>query len=264
MNGILNIAVRAAREAAVIMIRNLNRIERLEVLQKGHNEFVSQVDRLAEEAIIGVIKEYYPEHSILAEESGKSGDHEYEWIIDPLDGTTNYLHGFPVFSVSIAVMLKGELEHGVVYDPLRQELFTASRGQGAQLDDRRIRVSKRTKMRQSLIATGFPYRGNNQLIDDYLGMLKEVIKQSTGVRRPGSAALDLCYVAAGRVDGFWEMDLKKWDIAAGALILKEAGGRISDYHGTDNYLNSGHVVAGNPKIYLALSELLAPYASDLP
>mgnify|MGYP001209955657 CR=1 FL=1 len=264
MHGILNIAVRAAREAAVIMIRNLNRIERLEVLQKRHNEFVSQVDRLAEEAIIGVIKEYYPEHSILAEESGKSGDHEYEWIIDPLDGTTNYLHGFPVFSVSIAVMLKGQLEHGVVYDPLRQELFTASRGQGAQLDDRRIRVSKRTQMRQSLIATGFPYRGKDQLIDDYLGMLKEVIKQSTGVRRTGSAALDLCYVAAGRVDGFWEMDLKKWDIAAGALILKEAGGRISDYRGTDNYLNNGHVVAGNPKIYLALSELLTPYASDLP
>ena len=264
MHGILNIAVRAAREAAVIMIRNLNRIERLEVLQKRHNEFVSQVDRLAEEAIIGVIKEYYPEHSILAEESGKSGDHEYEWIIDPLDGTTNYLHGFPVFSVSIAVMLKGQLEHGVVYDPLRQELFTASRGQGAQLDDRRIRVSKRTQMRQSLIATGFPYRGKDQLIDDYLGMLKEVIKQSTGVRRTGSAALDLCYVAAGRVDGFWEMDLKKWYIAAGALILKEAGGRISDYRGTDNYLNSGHVVAGNPKIYLALSELLTPYASDLP
>ncbi len=264
MHGILNIAVRAAREAAVIMIRNLNRIERLEVLQKRHNEFVSQVDRLAEEAIIGVIKEYYPEHSILAEESGKSGDHEYEWIIDPLDGTTNYLHGFPVFSVSIAVMLKGQLEHGVVYDPLRQELFTASRGQGAQLDDRRIRVSKRTQMRQSLIATGFPYRGKDQLIDDYLGMLKEVIKQSTGVRRTGSAALDLCYVAAGRVDGFWEMDLKKWDIAAGALILKEAGGRISDYRGTDNYLNSGHVVAGNSKIYLALSELLTPYASDLP
>ncbi|MCH2668857.1 MAG: inositol monophosphatase [Gammaproteobacteria bacterium] len=264
MHGILNIAVRAAREAAVIMIRNLNRIERLEVLQKRHNEFVSQVDRLAEEAIIGVIKEYYPEHSILAEESGKSGDHEYEWIIDPLDGTTNYLHGFPVFSVSIAVMLKGQLEHGVVYDPLRQELFTASRGQGAQLDDRRIRVSKRTQMRQSLIATGFPYRGKDQLIDDYLGMLKEVIKQSTGVRRTGSAALDLCYVAAGRVDGFWEMDLKKWDIAAGALILKEAGGRISDYRGTDNYLNSGHIVAGNPKIYLALSELLTPYASDLP
>ncbi len=264
MHGILNIAVRAAREAAVIMIRNLNRIERLEVLQKRHNEFVSQVDRLAEEAIIGVIKEYYPEHSILAEESGKSGDHEYEWIIDPLDGTTNYLHGFPVFSVSIAVMLKGQLEHGVVYDPLRQELFTASRGQGAQLDDRRIRVSKRTQMRQSLIATGFPYRGKDQLIDSYLGMLKEVIKQSTGVRRTGSAALDLCYVAAGRVDGFWEMDLKKWDIAAGALILKEAGGRISDYRGTDNYLNSGHIVAGNPKIYLALSELLTPYASDLP
>lgn len=260
----VNIAVRAARQAGSIMIRHLNQLETLEVVEKARNEFVSQVDRLAEEAIIEVIRDYHPDHSILAEESGESGDHEYQWIIDPLDGTTNYLHGFPVFCVSIAVAHEGQIEHGVVYDPLRQEVFTASRGQGAQLDGRRIRVSKRAQMSQSLIATGFPYRMNKQFIDDYLAMLKAVIEDSAGVRRPGSAALDLCYVAAGRVDGFWEIGLNIWDIAAGALMIREAGGRISDYRGTDKYLENGNVVAGNPKIYSALSKLLAPYARNLP
>ncbi len=260
----VNIAVRAARQAGSVMIRHLNQLETLEVVEKARNEFVSQVDRLAEEAIIEVIRDYHPDHSILAEESGESGDHEYQWIIDPLDGTTNYLHGFPVFCVSIAVAHEGQIEHGVVYDPLRQEVFTASRGQGAQLDGRRIRVSKRAQMGQSLIATGFPYRMNKQFIDDYLAMLKAVIEDSAGVRRPGSAALDLCYVAAGRVDGFWEIGLNIWDIAAGALMIREAGGRISDYRGTDKYLENGNVVAGNPKIYSALSKLLAPYARNLP
>jgi len=264
MHGMVNIAVRAARQAGSVMIRHLNQLETLEVVEKARNEFVSQVDRLAEEAIIEVIRDYHPDHSILAEESGESGDHEYQWIIDPLDGTTNYLHGFPVFCVSIAVAHEGQIEHGVVYDPLRQEVFTASRGQGAQLDGRRIRVSKRAQMGQSLIATGFPYRMNKQFIDDYLAMLKAVIEDSAGVRRPGSAALDLCYVAAGRVDGFWEIGLNIWDIAAGALMIREAGGRISDYRGTDKYLENGNVVAGNPKIYSALSKLLAPYARNLP
>ena len=263
MHGMVNIAVRAARQAGSVMIRHLNQLETLEVVEKARNEFVSQVDRLAEEAIIEVIRDYHPDHSILAEESGESGDHEYQWIIDPLDGTTNYLHGFPVFCVSIAVAHEGQIEHGVVYDPLRQEVFTASRGQGAQLDGRRIRVSKRAQMGQSLIATGFPYRMNKQFIDDYLAMLKAVIEDSAGVRRPGSAALDLCYVAAGRVDGFWEIGLNIWDIAAGALMIREAGGRISDYRGTDKYLENGNVVAGNPKIYAALSKLLAPYARNL-
>jgi myo-inositol-1(or 4)-monophosphatase len=260
----INIAVRAARQAGSIIIRHLNQLEMLEVVEKGRNEFVSQVDRLAEEAIIEVIRDYHPDHSILAEESGETGNHEYQWIIDPLDGTTNYLHGFPVFCVSIAVAHEGKIEHGVVYDPLRQEVFTASRGQGAHLDGRRIRVSKRTRMSQSLIATGFPYRMNKQFIDDYLAMLKTVIEDSAGVRRPGSAALDLCYVAAGRVDGFWEIGLNVWDIAAGALMIREAGGRISDYRGTDKYLENGNVVAGNPRIYAALSKLLAPYARNLP
>ena len=256
----VNIAVRAAREAGAIMMRHVNRLEALEVIDKGRNEFVSQVDRMAEDTIIDVIREYHPEHSILAEESGQQGEHEYQWIIDPLDGTTNYLHGFPVFAVSIAVSRAGQLEHGVVYDPHRQEVFTASRGQGAQLDGRRIRVSKHLRLHQSLLATGFPYRANKEHLDDYTGMLKAVIVNNAGVRRAGSAALDLCYVAAGRVDGFWELGLKPWDVAAGALMIREAGGRISDFHGTDKFLDSGDVVAGTPKVYAALSRLFAPYA----
>ena len=263
MHGMVNIAVRAARRAGELMIRQLNRLESLEITEKSRNEYVTEVDRIAEDAIIEVIYDHYPDHSILAEESGQRGSNEYQWIIDPLDGTTNYIHGFPVFAVSIAVTHNGQLEHGVVYDPLRQEIFTASRGQGAQVDGRKIRVSKRPSMQHSLIATGFPYRANKEHLDDYLEMLKSVISVSAGIRRPGSAALDLCYVAAGRVDGFWELGLNIWDIAAGALMIKEAGGRISDFHGTDAYLQSGDVVAGSPKIYAGLSKLLAPHAKNL-
>lgn len=262
MHGMVNIAVRAARRAGELMIRQLNQLESLQITEKGRNDFVTEVDKIAEGAIIEVIKDHYPEHAILAEESGASGDHEMQWIIDPLDGTTNYLHGFPVFSVSIAVAQGKELQHAVVYDPLRQEIFTASRGQGAQLDGRRIRVSKQVGLRHALIATGFPYRESEQHIDKYLQMLRAVMIETAGVRRPGSAALDLCYVAAGRVDGFWELGLKKWDIAAGALIIREAGGRISDFRGTDDYLESGNLVAGTPKVYAALSKLLSAHAQD--
>jgi len=263
MHGMVNIAVRAARRAGELMVRQLNQLEALKVVEKSRNEFVTQVDQAAEAAIIEVIRDHYPEHAILAEESGAAGNHEFEWIIDPLDGTTNYVHGFPVFSVSIAVARRGEIEHGVVYDPLRQEIFTASRGQGAQLDGRRIRVSKRTTIQQSLVATGMPYRSNLVHIERYLNMLRAVMLESAGVRRPGSAALDLCYVAAGRVDAFFEIGLNKWDIAAGSLIIREAGGRISDFRGGDGYLDSGNVVAGNPKTYAALSKLLTPFASGL-
>ena len=264
MHGMVNIATRAARRAGELMIRQLNRLESLEVAEKGRNDFVSGVDRLAEEAIIEIIKDHHPDHAILAEESGASGDHEYVWIIDPLDGTTNYLHGFPVFCVSIAVAHQGELQHGVVYDPLRQEIFSASRGQGALLDGRKIRVSKQPGLSHALIATGFPFRGSQANVDVYLAMLRAVMLETAGVRRPGAAALDLCYVAAGRVDGFWELGLRKWDMAAGALIIREAGGRISDFRGTDAYLDSGNVVAGTPKVYAALSKLLAPHTRDLP
>ncbi|HEY5624481.1 MAG TPA: inositol monophosphatase family protein [Gammaproteobacteria bacterium] len=260
MHGMVNIAVRAARRAGELMIRQLNRLETLEITEKNRNEYVTEVDHMAEDAIVEVIHDHYPEHSILGEERGQQGKHEYQWIIDPLDGTTNYIHGFPVFSVSIAVAREGQLEHAVVYDPMRQEIFCASRGSGALLDGRKIRVSRRSSMQHSLIATGFPYRANKRYLDQYIEMLKAVIADSAGIRRPGSAALDLCYVAAGRVDGFWELGLNIWDIAAGALIIKEAGGRISDFHGTDAYLESVDVVAGNPKIYAALSKRLARHA----
>jgi myo-inositol-1(or 4)-monophosphatase len=263
MHGMVNIAVRAARRAGEVMIRHMNQLESLQVVEKSRGDFVTQVDQAAEAAIIEVIKDHYPEHSILAEESGATGEHEYQWIIDPLDGTTNYLHGFPQFCVSIGVARNGEVEHGVVYDPLRQEIFSASRGQGAQLDGRRIRVSKRTTLQASLVATGFPYRANLVHIERYVNMLRAVMLESSGVRRPGSAALDLCYVAAGRVDAFFELGLSKWDIAAGALIIREAGGRISDFRGGDGYLESGNVVAGNPKTYAALSKLLAPFSGGM-
>jgi len=263
MHGMVNIAVRAARRAGELMIRQWNQLESLKVIEKSPNEFVTQVDQAAEAAIIEVIRDHYPEHAILAEESGATGDHEYQWIIDPLDGTTNYVHGFPQFAVSIGVARKGEVEHGVVYDPLRQEIFTASRGQGAQLDGRRIRVSKRTTLQQSLVATGFPYRANLVHLERYLNMLRAVMLESAGVRRPGSAALDLCYVASGRVDAFFELGLSKWDIAAGALIIREAGGRISNFQGNDGYLESGNVVAGSPKVYAALSKLLAPFSAGI-
>ena len=263
MHGMVNIAIRAARRAGELMIRQLSQLDTLQITEKSRNEFVTQVDRAAEVTIIEVIRDHYPDHAILAEESGASGENDYQWIIDPLDGTTNYVHGFPVFSVSIGVTYRGDLQHGVVYDPLRQEIFSASRGEGALLDGRRIRVSKRQNLQQSLIGTGFPYRLNLQHIDRYLGMLKAVMLETAGVRRPGSAALDLCYVAAGRIDGFWELGLSKWDVAAGALIIREAGGRISDFRGTDAYLDSGNIVAGNPKIYAAMSRLLAPFSAGL-
>lgn len=263
MHGMVNIAIRAARRAGSLITRQLNQLDALRVAEKARNDFVTDVDRMAEQAIIEIIKDHYPDHAILAEESGAAGEHEYRWIIDPLDGTTNFLHGFPVFSVSIAVAHNDELQHAVVYDPLRQEIFSASRGQGAQLDERRIRVSKRVTLSGALIATGFPYRMTEASMDRYLGMLRAVMLETAGVRRPGSAALDLCYVAAGRVDGFWELGLSKWDVAAGALIIREAGGRISDFNGTDGFLESGHVVAGAPKIYAALSKLLAPHARGL-
>jgi len=259
----VNVAVRAARRAGDLIIRQMHQVDSLQITEKGRNEFVTEVDHLAEHAVVEVIHDFYPDHAILAEERGKQGEHEFEWIVDPLDGTTNFIHGFPVFAVSIAVRHKGQIEHGVVYDPLRQEIFTASRGQGAQLDGRRIRVSKRLRLQECLVATGFPYRLGKDDVDGYLQMLKAVMQESAGIRRPGSAALDLSYVAAGRVDGFWELGLSIWDIAAGALLIREAGGRISDFDGGDGYLESGSVVAGSPKIYAALSKLLAPIARSM-
>jgi len=259
---LLNIAVRAARRAGELIVRSLNRLESLTVSSKERNDFVTEVDRAAEQEIIGSIRRLYPQHAFLAEESGRSGgEHDTLWIIDPLDGTTNFLHGFPVFAVSIACQVRGRLEHAVVYDPMRGELFTASRGAGAHLDNHRMRVSKARGLEGALIATGFPYRANTRYLDAYLAMLKAVTLQVAGVRRPGAAALDLAYVAAGRVDAFWEIGLSPWDTAAGTLLIQEAGGRIGTLGGAE-YRQEGHVLAGSPKVYAALVELLAPHVPE--
>src|SRR5256884_4005717 len=214
----------AARRAGEVIVRSLNRLESLAVSSKGRNDFVTEVDHAAEQEIIGIIRRHYPQHAFLAEESGRTGEHDTLWIIDPLDGTTNFLHGFPVFAVSIAAQVRGRLEHAVVYDPMRQELFTASRGAGAHLDNHRMRVSKARALEGALIATGFPYRANTRYLDDYLGMLKAVTQQAAGVRRPGSAGPDLAHVPAGRVDGFWGGGLAGGGPAAGAPLLPAGGG----------------------------------------
>jgi len=263
VHALLNIAVRAARNAGEIIVRSMNRLESLAITSKGRNDFVTEVDQAAEREIIAHIRKHYPKHSFHGEESGeiKGEDTNTLWIIDPLDGTTNFLHGFPTFSVSIACQIRGRLEHAVVYDPMRQELFTASRGSGAHLDNHRMRVSKQRTLEGALIATGFPYRANIQHIDAYLGMLRTVMEHTAGVRRPGSAALDLAYVAAGRVDAFWEIGLKPWDTAAGTLLIQEAGGHIGTLTGAP-YTQNGNVIAGSPKVYAALVEALAPHVTE--
>jgi myo-inositol-1(or 4)-monophosphatase len=256
MHPLLNIAVRAARRAGEVIARSIPKLESIEIHAKDRHDYVTEVDRAAEQEIIGIIRHHYPAHAILAEESGASGDDETRWIIDPLDGTTNFLHGFPVFAVSIACEVRGKLEVATVYDVIRQELFTATRGVGAQLDNRKIRVSKRRSLEGALIATGFPFRANSDL-ETYLEMLRVVMSQVAGVRRPGSAALDLAYVAAGRVDGFWEMGLKPWDTAAGALLITEAGGHISRVNGGP-YEHGDDVCAGAPRVHTALLAAFAP------
>lgn len=254
----LNVAVMAARRGGDTLFRSLKDLDKLKVEKKGRNDFVSEADHKAENAVIATIKKHYPDHAILAEESGPQGESDYLWIIDPLDGTTNFLHGFPVFCVSVGLTHRGRLEHGAVYDPLRQELFTASRGQGAQLDGRKIRVSGRTSLDQSLIGTGFPFRDSNKALEPYLDMLVSAIRNTEGIRRAGAAALDLCYVAAGRLDAFWETGLSIWDLAAGALIIREAGGIVSGLDGSEDFLDTGHVLCGTPKIYTALAKLFGP------
>ena len=256
MQALLNTAVKAARRGGDKALRYVNRRHQLKVTSKAHNEFVTQVDHAAEEAIIETIQERYPDHAFLAEESGETGEGDFVWIIDPLDGTTNFIHGFPVFAVSIALRIKGRLQVGVIYDPNRQEIFSAIRGQGAQVDGRRIRVSGQQDLEGALIGTGFPYRDKARM-HDYLKMLESVLLKTAGIRRPGAAALDLAYVAAGRLDGFWEFGLHLWDIAAGSLLVREAGGLISELQGKDDYLESGNVIAGSPKVHDALKKLFA-------
>ena len=255
MHPLLNIAVKAARRAGSIINRAALEGGALEVKAKNKNDFVTQVDKAAEQAIIGVIHTAYPDHSILAEESGDTpgARAEYRWVIDPLDGTTNYIHGFPQYCVSVALEHRGVPTHGVVYDPGKNELFTASRGRGAFLDDRRMRVSKCTRLQDALVGTGFPYKEVSRL-DLYMRQLRTMMTSSAGVRRAGAAALDLAYVAAGRLDAFWEMGLSRWDMAAGALLIQEAGGMVADLQGGADFLDRGEIAAATPKV---LPELLA-------
>jgi myo-inositol-1(or 4)-monophosphatase len=261
----LNTAVKAARKAGSIINRASLDLDLVRVSSKGRSDFVTEVDRAAEQAIIATLKTAYPNHSILAEESGASGpegDVDYLWIIDPLDGTTNFIHGFPQYAVSIGLKHRGHITQAVVYDPTRNELFTATRGRGAFLNDRRLRASKRDQLQDCLIGTGFPFRKLDDL-DQYVEVFTRVTKGTAGVRRAGAASLDLAYVAAGRLDGFWEFGLSPWDIAAGSLLIIEAGGLIGDLYGNDDYLQTGDVVCGAPKIFPKLLALMreTPYAA---
>jgi myo-inositol-1(or 4)-monophosphatase len=262
LHPMLNTAIKAARAGGAIINRASLDLDRLTVTAKSHNDFVTEVDAAAEEAIIDVLLQAYPGHAILAEESGRergARHSDYTWIIDPLDGTTNFIHGFPQYAVSIALSFRGRIEQAVVYDPARNDLFYATRGRGAFLNDKRLRVSKRSRLLEALIGTGFPFRkGDN--FKRYLKMFEEVSQACAGLRRPGAAALDLCYVAAGWYDGFFETGLNPWDIAAGSLIITEAGGLIGNFTGEADFLNQREVVAGNPRIYAQLVTMLSPYS----
>lgn len=259
MEPMITIALKAARKAGEIIERAFERLDTVRVEAKGRNDYVSDVDKKAEKEIIYQLSKAYPDHKFLGEEGGVVGDpnSEYEWIIDPLDGTTNFLHGIPQFAVSIACRYRGNLEHAIVLDPIKREEFTASRGRGAMLNGRRLRVSALTSLEGALIGTGIPFNEHTlDVIDDYLACVREIAGLTAGIRRPGSAALDLAYVAAGRFDGFWEMRLKPWDMAAGILLIKEAGGLISDFKGDNTYMDHGNVVCGTPKVFKPLLQIV--------
>ncbi len=259
MHPALNIIIKAARSASKIINRASQDLDHLKVTTKQQSDFVTEVDRKAEAAIIDVLRAAYPEYGILAEESGETAGtgegSNYQWIIDPLDGTTNFIHGFPQYAISIALAHKGQITQSLVYDVVHNEMFTASKGGGAFLNERRIRVSKCLKLEDALLGTGFPYRVF-QHVDAYLGIFKELMQKTSGLRRPGAASLDLAYVASGRLDGFWEFGLSPWDIAGGSLLISEAGGLIGDLAGNEDYLKTGNVIAGSPKIFSQLLQVI--------
>jgi len=261
----LTIAVKAARRAGNVINRGARDLDLLTVTAKGPKDFVSEVDRAAEAAIVETLLDTYPDHAILAEEGtakGANAQADNVWIIDPLDGTTNFLHGFPQYCVSIALAQRGVITQGVIYDPVRNDLYTATRGRGAFLNDRRMRVSRRQHLRECLIGTGFPFRDGSYL-DTYLRMMKTMIQHTAGLRRPGAAALDLACVAAGFYDGFWEVGLNPWDVAAGSLLVQEAGGLIGDLQGEGDFVHGGQVIAANPKIFAQMVATLAPFRADM-
>ncbi|MEO8964654.1 MAG: inositol monophosphatase family protein [Gammaproteobacteria bacterium] len=261
---LINIAIQAARAAGNTIIRAVDRLDKLQITEKRPNDYVTEVDQQAERDIIAIIQKAHPNHGIIGEETGETGGNDdYVWIIDPLDGTRNFIHGFPHFAISIAITYKGRVEHGVIYDPVRQEIFSATRGKGAQLNNRRIRVSQNKTLQESLLGTGFPYRHSPELIEAYTNSLQAVLPLSGDVRRAGAATLDLAYVAAGRLDGFWEMGLKPWDVAAGSLMIKEAGGLVCDFNGGEEYLKTGNIVAGNPKVLKLLLQQIRPHLINL-
>jgi len=256
MNPMLTTAVKAARKAGSLITRASFDLDKLNVRSKRQNDFVSEVDDAAEDAIISILRHAYPSHGFLAEESGeKDIKADYVWVIDPLDGTTNFLHGFPQYCVSIGLLHKGKALHAVVYDPNRNELFTASRGSGAYLNDHRIRVSRTDKLQDALLSTGFPFK-ELENVDEYLKGMRRLMHMCSGIRRPGAAALDLAWVAAGRCDGFWEMGLSPWDMCAGALLVREAGGLVGDFSGDEKYMETGRIVATNAKIFSAMLKAL--------
>ncbi len=258
----LNVAIKAARAAGVIINRAALDVESVRVSQKMANDFVTEVDQASENIIIDTLLTAYPDHGILAEESGQTRGNpqsEHVWIIDPLDGTTNFIHGFPFYCISIALQSKGRIEQAVVYDPTRNDLFTSTRGRGAFMNDRRLRVSKRIRLQECLISTGFPFRPDDDYAA-YLKLMSEVMKRTAGLRRPGAAALDLAYVAAGFSDGFFETGLHPWDMAAGSLLITEAGGLVGNFTGDADYLHQRECMAANPKIYAQLVTLLNKYS----
>jgi myo-inositol-1(or 4)-monophosphatase len=262
LHPMLNVAIKAARAAGAIINRAALDVEAVRVSQKQVNDFVTEVDHASEQIIIETLLTAYPGHGILAEETGSTHgaqDSEFVWIIDPLDGTTNFIHGFPVYCVSIALAVKGKIEQAVIFDPSRNDLFTSTRGRGAYMNDRRLRVSKRIDLKQGLISTGFPFREGDDF-NAYLAMMGDVMQRTAGLRRPGAAALDLAYVAAGFTDGFFETGLQPWDMAAGSLLVTEAGGLVGNFTGESNFLEQKECLAGNPKIYGQLVSILGKYS----
>ncbi|HFD86682.1 MAG TPA: inositol monophosphatase [Gammaproteobacteria bacterium] len=256
MHPMLNTATKAARAAGAIILRNIDRVDTLTIKTKSRNDFVSEVDRMAENEIISILKTAYPDHGFLGEETGTHDiDAAYQWVIDPLDGTTNFLYGIPHYAVSIALRHNNHFEQAVVYDPFKDELFTASRGGGAQLNGRKIRVSSARSLEGALLGTGIPFR-EDQDLDLYLQTLRVLVPGTAGIRRAGSAALDMAYVAAGRLDGFWEFGMRKWDIAAGILLVQEAGGLVGDLYGGLNHYENGDIICGGPKVYKGMLERL--------
>ncbi|CAA0090151.1 Inositol-1-monophosphatase [Zhongshania aliphaticivorans] len=266
MQPMLNIALRAARKAGDLIARASEQIDRVQVETKGENDFVTEIDRKAEQEIIYHLQKAYPDHGFLGEESGQTGnaDSPYQWVIDPIDGTTNFIHGIPHFAISIACVHQGQIEHAVILDPIRREEFTASRGRGAQVNGRRVRVTMNASLEGALIGTGIPFKAHcEEHISAYMKGLEAIASETAGIRRAGAASLDLAYVAAGRLDGFWEMGLSKWDIAAGILLVREAGGLVSDFKGGGDYYESGNIVAANPKCLKGILQAIRPHLENI-